>query len=177
VAWGPPKQVEVSGSLFGGILQVGTEIPLSDFLVNPLQTFLVAVLASVLALVWDMCLTPFRQACARRLLLPRRPTSTTRLGPWLLDLCSRHCLLTLILTGTSTGMVWLGAFSLMSHTFKPILMFKIKLVATLKLALLLATYIVYLLRPLVIKLWRRLRGRRGRHDTPILELPRLRREP
>jgi hypothetical protein len=177
VAWGPPKQVEVSGSLFGGILQVGTEIPLSDFLVNPLQTFLVAVLASVLALVWDMCLTPFRQACARRLLLPRRPTSTTRLGPWLLDLCSRHCLLTLILTGTSTGMVWLGAFSLMSHTFKPILMFRIKLVATLKLALLLATYIVYLLRPQVIKLWRRLRGRRGRHDTPSLELPRLRQEP
>jgi hypothetical protein len=47
----------------------------------------------------------------------------------------------------------------------------------LKLALLLATYIVYLLRPQVIKLWRRLRGRRRRHDTPILELPRLRREP
>jgi hypothetical protein len=37
--------VEVSGSLFGGILQLGTEIPLSDFLVNPLQTFFVAVLA------------------------------------------------------------------------------------------------------------------------------------
>jgi hypothetical protein len=35
-AWGPPKQVEVSGSLFGGILQLGTEIPLTDFLVNPL---------------------------------------------------------------------------------------------------------------------------------------------
>jgi hypothetical protein len=60
----------------------------------------------------------------------------------------------------------------MSQTFKPILMF-----ALLKLALLLTTYIVYLLRPQVIKLWRRLRGRRGRHDTPILELPRLRREP
>jgi hypothetical protein len=65
VAWGPPKQVEVSGSLFGGILQLGTEIPLSDFLVNPLQTIFVVVLASVLALVWDMCLTPFRQACAQ----------------------------------------------------------------------------------------------------------------
>jgi hypothetical protein len=64
----------------------------------------------------------------------------------------------------------------MSHTFKPILMFRIKLVATLKLALL-ATYIVYLLRPQVIKLWRRLRGRHGRHDTPVVELPRLRREP
>jgi hypothetical protein len=169
--------VEVSGSLFGGILQLGTEIPLNDFLVNPLQTFCVAVLASVLAIVWDMWLTPFRQACARRLLLPRRPTSTTRLGQWLLDLCSRHCLLTLILTGTSTGLVWMGAFSLMSQTFKPILMFRIKLVATLKLALLLATYIVYLLRPQVNKLWRRLQGRRGRHDAPCLELPRLRREP
>jgi hypothetical protein len=55
-------------------------------------------------------------------------------------------------------------------------MFRIKLVATLKLALL-ATYIVYLLRPQVIKLWRRLRGRHGRHDAPSLELPRLRREP
>jgi predicted PurR-regulated permease PerM len=65
----------------------------------------------------------------------------------------------------------------MSHTFKPILMFRIKLVATLKLALLLATYIVYLLRPQVNKLRRRLQGRRGRHDAPRLELPRLRREP
>jgi hypothetical protein len=53
-------------------------------------------------------------------------------------------------------MVWIRAFSLMSQTFKPILIFRIKLVATLKLALLLATYIVYLLRPPLIKLWHRL---------------------
>jgi hypothetical protein len=177
VAWGLPKQVEVSGSLLGGMLQLGTEIQVNDFIVHPLRTFFVALPASVLVLAWDMGLTPFRQACAWRLLLPRRPTSTTQLGPWLLDLCSRHCLLALILTFTSTGMVWIGAFSLMSQTFKPILIFKIKLVATLKLALLLATYIVYLLRPLVIKLWCWLRERRGRHDTPIMELPRLRREP
>jgi hypothetical protein len=169
--------VEVSGSLLGGMLQLGTEIQVDDFIAHPLRTFFVALLASVLALAWDMGLTPFRQACARRLLLSRRPTSTTRLGPWLLDLSSRRCLLALILTFTSTGMVWIGAFSLMSQTFKPILIFRIKMVATLKLALLVATYIVYLLGPPLIKLWRRLRGRRGRHDTPIMELSRLRREP
>jgi hypothetical protein len=65
----------------------------------------------------------------------------------------------------------------MTQTFKLILIFRIKLVATLKLALLLATHIVYLLRQLMIKLWRRLRGCRGLHDTPIVELSRLRREP
>jgi hypothetical protein len=81
------------------------------------------------------------------------------------------------MTFTSTGMVWIGAFSLMTQTFKPILIFRIKLVATIKLALLLATYIVYLLRPPTIKLWRWLRGRHGRHDTPVVELPRLGREP
>jgi hypothetical protein len=56
------------------------------------------------------------------------------------------------MTFTSTGMVWIGAFSLMTQTFKPILIFRFKLVATIKLALLLA----YLLRPPTIKLWRRL---------------------
>jgi hypothetical protein len=35
----------------------------------------------------------------------------------------------------------------------------------------------YLLRPPTIKLWRRLRGCHGRHDTPVVELPRLRWEP
>jgi hypothetical protein len=58
VSWGLPKKVEVSACLLGGMLQVGTEM-------DPLQTFDVALLASVLALAWDMCLTPFRQACAR----------------------------------------------------------------------------------------------------------------
>jgi hypothetical protein len=170
VSWDLPNKVEVSASLLGGMVQVGTEL-------DPLQTFGVALLASVLALAWDMCLTPVRQACARRLLLSRRPSSTSRLGPWLLDLCLRHCLLALITTLTSTGLVWIGAFSLMTQTFKPILIFRIKMVAIIKLALLLATYIVYLLRPLTIKLWRRLRGCHGRHDTHVVELPGLRREP
>jgi hypothetical protein len=58
-------QVEVSGSLLGGMLQVGMEIQVQDFLVHPLQTFCVALLFSVLALAWDMGLTPFRQACAQ----------------------------------------------------------------------------------------------------------------
>jgi hypothetical protein len=53
VSWDLPKKVEVSASLLGGMCQVGTEI-------DPLQTFGVALLASVLALAWDMCLTPFR---------------------------------------------------------------------------------------------------------------------
>jgi hypothetical protein len=74
-------------------------------------------------------------------------------------------------------MVWIEVFSLMTQTFKPILLFRIKVAATLKLALLLATLLMYKIRPLLIKLWRWLRGRRGRHDTPILELPRIRREP
>jgi hypothetical protein len=55
---GSPKKVEVSASLLGGMLQVGMEI-------DPLQTFGVALLASVLALAWDMCLTSFRKACAQ----------------------------------------------------------------------------------------------------------------
>jgi hypothetical protein len=43
VSWELPKKVEVSASLLGAMCQVGTEI-------DPLQTFGVALLASVLAL-------------------------------------------------------------------------------------------------------------------------------
>jgi hypothetical protein len=66
-------------------------------------------------------------------------------------------------TLTSTGLVWIGTFSLITQTIKPILLLRFRVMATLKLSLLLATLLLYKTRPLLIKLWRRLQGRRGRH--------------
>jgi hypothetical protein len=56
-------------------------------------------------------------------------------------------------------------------------MFRIKIMAAVKVSLLLATLIMYKLRPRLIKLRRQHQGRRGHHDTPSMELPRFRREP
>jgi hypothetical protein len=83
----------------------------------------------------------------------------------------------ILLTLSSTGLLWIALFSLMTQTFKPVLMLRIKIMAVVKVSLLIATLIMYKLRPRLIKLRRRFQGRRGIHDTPSMELPRFRREP
>jgi hypothetical protein len=89
-----------------------------------------------------------------------------------------------LLTLSSTGLLWIALFSLMTQTFKPVLMLRLKIMAVVKVSLLIATLIMYKLRPRLIKLRRQLQGRRGIHDTPSMELlrvdyllPRFRREP
>jgi hypothetical protein len=99
-------------------------------------------------------------------LLPPRPsTSTTPRARSLLDRFWRKCLLMLLLTLASTGLLWIALLSLMTQTFRPVLMFRIKIMAAVKVSLLFATLIMYKLRPQLIKLRRRLQGRRGHHDA------------
>jgi hypothetical protein len=76
-------------------------------------------------------------------LLPARPsTSTTPRARSLLDWFWRKCFLMLLLTLSSTGLLWIALFSLMTQTFKPVLMFRIKIMAAVKVSLLLATLIM-----------------------------------
>jgi hypothetical protein len=60
VTWGPPQQVEVSGSILGGLSQVGTQIPVDYFITQPLRTCFAILLASLLAAAWDMRLNSIR---------------------------------------------------------------------------------------------------------------------
>jgi hypothetical protein len=78
VTWGPPQQVEVSGSILGGLSQVGTQIPVDYFITQPLRTCFAILLASLLAMAWDMWLNSKRRfwvdtycLLARPPLLPR----------------------------------------------------------------------------------------------------------
>jgi hypothetical protein len=169
--------VEVSGTILGGISQVGTQIPVDYFITQPLRTCFAIPLASLLAAAWDMRLHSIRRFWVDYLLPARPPTSTTPRARSLLDRFWRKCLLMILLTLSSTGLLWIALFSLMTQTFKPVLMLRIKIMAVVKVSLLIATLIMYKLRPRLIKLRRRLQGRRGIHDTPSMELPRFRREP
>jgi hypothetical protein len=83
----------------------------------------------------------------------------------------------LLLTLSSTGLLWIALFSLMTQTFRPVLMFIIMIMAAVKVSLLFATLIMYKLHPQLIKLLHRLQGRRGHHDASSMELSRFRREP
>jgi hypothetical protein len=48
----------------------------------------------------------------------------------------------LLLTLSSIGLLWIALFSLMTQTFKPVLMLRIKIMAAVKLSLLIATLIM-----------------------------------
>jgi hypothetical protein len=52
-------------------------------------------------------------------------------------------------------------------------MFRIKIMAAVKVSLLFTTLIMYKLHPQLIKLLRRLQGRRGHHDASSMELSRF----
>jgi hypothetical protein len=135
------------------------------------------LLASLLAAAWDMRLHSMRHFRVDYLLPARPPTSTIPRARSLLDRFWRKFLLMILLTLSSTGLLRIALFSLMTQTFKPVLLLRIKIMAAVKVSLLIATLIMYKLRPRLIKLRRRLQGRRGLHDTPSMELPRFRREP
>jgi hypothetical protein len=79
----------------------------------------------------------------------------------------------ILLTPSSTGLLWIALFSLVTQTFRPVLMFRIKIMAAVKLSLLFATLLMYKLRPQLIKLRCRLQGCRGHHDAYSMELPRF----
>jgi hypothetical protein len=108
VTWGPPQQVEVSGSILGGMSQVGTQIPVDYFITQPLRTCFAILPASLLAAAWDMRLHSMRRFWVDYLLPARPPTSTTPRARSLLDRFWRKCLLMLLLTLSSTGLLWIA---------------------------------------------------------------------
>jgi hypothetical protein len=122
--------------------QVGTQIPVDYFITQPLRTCFSILLASLLEAAWDMRLHSMRRFWVDYLLPARPPTSTTPRARSLLDRFLRKCLLMLLLTLSSIGLLWIALFSLMTQTFKPVLMLRIKIMAAVKLSLLIATLIM-----------------------------------